>query len=186
MFVFNTTGSGVTPSTNTLQTNWAGYSYALIALGSGGVALAKPIQFVRNANPHISPAWLPLGSTPQQFSFNSNTNGSGTEFSMLFQQVIFASPTPGPGPGTPRPYAPTWTFNAFVTQASSQGTWLFLDSMGAGGPSPNGPQFVSPSLCITEPFDQTFYANYSGVQDPSAQIMTVEIANNPVHPTPCP
>ncbi|MGC2657892.1 MAG: hypothetical protein WA324_07925, partial [Bryobacteraceae bacterium] len=26
MFVFNTTGSGVTPSTDTVQTNWAGYS----------------------------------------------------------------------------------------------------------------------------------------------------------------
>ncbi|HEX8828505.1 MAG TPA: hypothetical protein VF778_10355 [Xanthobacteraceae bacterium] len=184
MFVFNTTGNGVTPSTQTLQTNWAGYSYALMALGSGGAAYAKPVQFIRNSNPHISPAWIFLGSTPQQFSFNANSNGSGTEFSMLFQQRIFASPSPVPS-GTPRPYAPMWTFNAFVTQASNQGQWLFYDSMGAGGPVP--PEFVNtPQLCITEPFDQTYYAIYSGGQDPSAQIVSVELANNPAHPTPCP
>jgi hypothetical protein len=188
MFVFNTTGSGVTPSTNTLQTNWAGYSYALIALGTGGTTYAKPVQFVRNANPHISPAWLPLGTTPAQFSFNPDSNGSGTEFSMLFQQSIFkgiSSPSPGPSPtGSPRPFAQTWTFNAFVTQASSQGVWLFYDSMGAGGPTL--PEFVSPQLCITEPFDNTYYAVYSQGPDPSAQIVSVQIANNPTHPTPCP
>ncbi len=181
MFVFNTTGSGVTPSTQTLQTNWAGYSYALMALGTGGTVFAKPVEFVRNANPHISPAWLPLGTTPAQFSFNPDSNGSGTEFSMLFQQSIFkgiASPAPTSGP------ADTWTFNAFVTQASSQGQWLFYDSMGAGGPTL--PEFVSPSLCITEPFDNTYYAIYSQGQDPSAQIVSVELANNPAHPSPCP
>jgi hypothetical protein len=188
MFVFNTTGSGITPSTQTLQTNWAGYSFALIALGSGGTVYAKPVQFVRNANPHISPAWLPLGTTPTQFSFNPDSNGSGTEFSMLFQQSIFkgiSSPSPGPSPtGSPRPFAQTWTFNAFVTQASSQGVWTFYDSMGAGGPVV--PEFVSPTLCITEPFDNTYYAIYSQGQDPSAQIVSVELANNPAHPTPCP
>jgi hypothetical protein len=185
MFVFNTTGSGVTPSTDTLQTNWAGYSYDLIALGNGATAYAKPVALIRNSNPNISPAWLPLGTTPAQFSFNPNTNGAGTEFSMLFQQRIFsysASPSPSPT-SSALPYARTWTFNAFVTQASSQGPWYFLDSMGAGGPV--DPQFVSPSLCITEAFDNTYYGLYTP-SDPSAQIVSVEIANNPVHPTPCP
>ena len=35
MIVLNTTGSGVTPSTDTLQTNWNGYSFAIVALGNG-------------------------------------------------------------------------------------------------------------------------------------------------------
>lgn len=185
MIVFNTSGNGVTPSTNTLQTNWAGYSFALIALGRGGVAFAEPIQFVRNQNPHIPPAWLPLGTTPQQFSFNPNSNGTGSEFSMLAQRSIFkgigGSPTPSPSASPNN----IWTFNAFTTQASNGGTWTFIDSLGAGGPSPAGPQFVSPRLCMTEPFDNTYYGIFVP-SDPAAEIASVELSNNPVNPTPCP
>jgi hypothetical protein len=180
MIVLNTTGNGVTPSTDTLQTNWAGYSFAMIALGNGITSYAEPVEFVRNSNPHISPAWLRLGTTPQQFTYNLNNNGSGTEFLILAQRSIFkgiASPSPSPSPSS------VWTFNAFTTQASSQGQWYFLDSMGPGGPV--DPQFVSPRLCMTEPFDNTYYAYYTP-SDPSAQIVTVEIANNPLSPSPCP
>ena len=182
MVVLNTSGSGVTPSTDTLQTNWAGYSFALISLGNGISSYAEPVQFVHNANPHISPAWLRLGTTPQQFSYNLNNNGTGTEFSILVQRSIFAgiaSPSPSPSASPSN----EWTFNAFVTQASQGGQWLFYDSMGAGGPI--DPQFVSPTLCMTEPFDNTYYALYTPT-DPSAQIVTIEIANNPVSPSPCP
>jgi hypothetical protein len=182
MIVFDTSGDGRTPSTDTLQTNWAGYSFALIALGSGGTAYAEPVQFVKNKNPHIPPAWLKLGTTPQQFSFNPNSNGQGNEFSMLAQRSIFkgvASPSPSPSasPST------IWTFNAFVAQASSSGPWYFLDSLGAGGPI--DPQFISPRLCMTEPFDNTYFGIYTP-QDPAAEILSLEISNNPVAPSPCP
>ncbi|HEX8828504.1 MAG TPA: hypothetical protein VF778_10350, partial [Xanthobacteraceae bacterium] len=102
MFVFNTTGSGVTPSTDTIQKNWAGYSYALMAFGTGGTAFAKPVKFYfSKVNPHAPPGWQFLGTTPQQFSFNANSNGSGTELSMLVQDSVFAStPSPGPSPST--------------------------------------------------------------------------------------
>jgi len=182
MVVLNTTGSGKTPSTDTLQTNWAGYSFALIALGNGGTSYAEPVQFVTNSNPHIPPSWLRLGTTPQQFQYNADSNGSGTEFSLVFQRSILkgiASPSPSP---TASP-SNLWTFNAFVTQASNGGPWYFLDSMGAGGPI--DPQFVSPTLCVTEPFDQTFYGLYTP-SDPTAQIISIEISNNPISPTPCP
>ncbi|HVN69629.1 MAG TPA: hypothetical protein VMU38_08290 [Candidatus Binatia bacterium] len=183
LIVLNTTGSGVTPSTDTLQTNWAGYSFALVALGNGVSTYAEPIQFVRsNNNPHIPPAWLRLGTTPQQFSYNLDNNGTNTEFSMLVQKSIFKGiPSPNPSP-TPTP-SNVWTFNAFVTQANGQGQWTFLDSMGAGGPI--DPQFVSPKLCMTEPFDNTYYAYYTP-SDPSAQIVSVEIANNPKVAAACP
>ena len=46
------------------------------------------------------------------------------------------------------------------------------------------PQFVSPRLCMTEPFDNTYYAQYTP-SDPASQITTLEIANNPVTPTAC-
>ncbi len=90
MVVFNTDGTGITPSTDTLQTNWAGYSFALIALGRGGAAYAEPVQFLRNQNPHIPPAWLPLGTTPNTFTFNANSNGGGNEFSLLVAKEGFS------------------------------------------------------------------------------------------------
>ena len=77
MIVLNTTGSGVTPSTQTIQTNSAARS--LFALGNGIGAYAEAVQFVHNQNPHVT-TWLKLGTTPQQFSFNPNSNGEGTEF----------------------------------------------------------------------------------------------------------
>ena len=184
MFVINATGSRVTPSTDTLQTNWSGYQFLLIAAGNGVTSYAKPYYLSHGGNPHIPPSWYPLGSTPQLFSFNPNNNGTGTEFSMLAKRVIFDyNPSPSPSPSS----SPSnlWTFNAFVAQAQSGGTWTFYDSMGAGGPV--DPQYVSPTLCMSEPFDQTFFPQ--GVfapPDPSAQIVSVEIANNPIAPTSCP
>jgi hypothetical protein len=178
--VLNTTGSGVTPSTDTVQTNWAGYSYALVALGNGATSFAEPVQLRRSpSNPHIPPAWLRLGTTPQQFTYNLNNNGTGTEFSLLAQKRIFnSSPSPSPGATPPN----LWTFNAFVTQANAVGQWYFLDSMGPGGPI--DPQFVSPQLCMTEPFDNVYYAQYV-TNDPAAQIASIEFSNNPASPAPC-
>ncbi|MGB8965053.1 MAG: hypothetical protein WCB99_05390 [Candidatus Cybelea sp.] len=189
MIVFNTSGSGVTPSTDSVRTNWAGYSVALIALGSALGAYAKYMQFVPSLNPHQPPGWVFPITPPQQFSFDLNNNGTGTEFSLLVQKSIlraFATPGPTPGP-TPTPTPPSvWTFNAFTTQASSNGTWQFFDSLGAGGPV--DPQFISPRLCMTEPFDNTYtaIANGNQIPDPAAQIVTIEIANNPPSPSPCP
>ncbi len=180
MIVFNTDGTGITPSTDTLQTNWAGYSFALIALGRGAAAYAEPVQFLRNQNPHIPPAWLPLGTTPNTFTFNPNSNGGGNEFSLLVQKRVFQGASPGP---SPTPIANVWTFNAFTTQASGGGQFTFFDSLGPGGPV--DPQFVSPRICMTEPFDNTYYAYDQQVNDPAAEIVSVEISNNPIAPTPC-
>jgi len=182
MVVLNTTGDGRTPSTDTLQTNWDGYSFAIVARGNGVSSFAQAIQYLRsNQNPHVPPQPLPLGTTPQTFSYNLDANGTGTEFSILAQRRVFSA-TPGP---SPTPTSNVWTFNAFTTQANQQGTWIFYDSMGAGGPV--DPQWNSPSLCMTEPFDNTYYAlDTNNISDPSAEIMTIEFANNPVTPTPCP
>lgn len=181
MLVLNTTGDRHTPSTDTYQTNWDGYSYAVVARGNGVSTFAQAIQFIRsNKNPHIPPAPFPIITTPQTFSYNLNQNGSGTEFEVLSQKRVFVSPGPSP---TASP-SNMWTFNAFVTQANTVGRWTFVDSMGQGGPI--DPQFVSPVLCMSEPFDNIYNARYSPPSNPSAQITTVEIANNPVSPSPCP
>ncbi len=189
MIVFNTSGSGITPSTDAVRTNWAGYSVALIALGSALGSYAKYMQFVPSLNPHQPPGWFFPGTTPRQFSFNLNNNGTGTEFSLLVQKSIlrgFSTPGPTPTPGpSPTPTPPNvWTFNAFTTQASRNGTWQFSDSMGAGGPL--DPQYISPRLCMTDPFDNTYTAIDNQVTDPAAQIVTIQIANNPPSPSPCP
>jgi hypothetical protein len=175
MFVLNTTGDGRTPSTDTLQTNWDGYSYAMIARGNGISSFAQAYQFIRsNQNPHIPPALQPLFPPPQLFSYNLDANGTGTEFSILAQKRIFSA-TPGP---SPTPTSNVWTFNAFVTQANQQGQWVFYDSMGAGGPV--DPQFVSPQLNMLTCFDNTYYGLNQNINDPSAEIVSIEIANNPV------
>jgi hypothetical protein len=180
LIVLNTSGDGLTPSTDTIQTNWAGYSYAMVARGNGGASFAEAVQLRRSTiNPHTPPYWLQLGTTPQTFSFNLNANGTGSEFSILAQKRIFSSPMP-----SPTPTSNVWTFNAFVTQADGSGEWQFYDSLGAGGPT--DPQFVSPQLCMTEPFDNTYYSRGFVAPDPQAQISTIEIANNPASPKPCP
>jgi hypothetical protein len=181
MIVFNTTDTGPGPSTDTFQTNWAGYSSAAVALGNGATSSAELVHFLRNQNPHIPPFWQVLITTPQQFTYNLNSNGTGTEFSIVAQKSIFAplpSPSPSAGPSN------IWTFNAFTTQAGGGGQFLFADSLGQGGPI--DPQFVSPELCMTEPFDNTYYARGYTPPDPSAQIVSIEISNNPARPTPCP
>lgn len=187
MFVFNTSGNGVTPSTDTVQTNWAGYSIALVARGNGAVSSAEVVQFVPPKAGRAPPGWLPLITTPQQFSYNLNNNGTGTEFSMLVQKSVFRGfPSPSPSSSaSPTPTPPSvWTFNAFTTQTgASQGQWFFQDSLGAGGPF--DPQFVSPALCLTEPFENTYYGK-STAGDQAAQIVSVQIANNPASPAPCP
>lgn len=180
MIVFNTTGSRVTPSTQTVQTNWAGYSFALLGLGSGINTYAEAVQFVTSTR-HAPPVWLNLHPTPQQLTFNPNSNGAGTEFSMLAQKAIFrgiASPSPSPS-ATP---SHLWTFNAFVTQATNGGQWQFYDSMGAGGPNP--PEFISPVLDMLTCFDNTYFAQYPA-PDPAAQIVSIEISNNPAPPNSC-
>ncbi len=188
MFVLNTSGSRVTPSTDTVQTNWAGYDFALVARGNGLGSFAQVVQFVPPKAGKGPPGWLPLITTPQTFSYNLNNNGTGTEFELLVKKVVFSGiPSPSPSPSaspTPTP-SQLWTFNAFTTQpGGSQGQWYFLDSMGQGGPI--DPQFVSPVLCMTEPFDNTYYASQYAPPDPSSQIVSVEIANNPAVPTACP
>jgi hypothetical protein len=179
--VFNTTGDGRTPSTDTLQTNWDGFSYTLVARGNGGSSYAQAVAFLHNQqNPHVPPVWFPIGTTPQTFFYNLDANGTGTEFSIRTAKTVFNyNPSPTPSPTSSPPHI--WTFNAFVTQASYQGQWTFVDSLGNGGPI--DPQFVSPRLDMSTCFDNTYFGFFTP-SDPAAQISSIEIANNPAD-NPC-
>jgi hypothetical protein len=186
--IFNTSGNGKTPLTNPQQTNWAAFSSGTVTGGSGGATFANAVQFVKNSNPVIPPVFFHLGPTPQQFQYIANSNGTGTEFSITFQRSIFSNVQASPSP-SPSPLSPIWQFNAFVTQATLQNQLVFLDSMGSGGPT--DVSFVSPQLDIRQCFDQTFFKqqDINPPSDPSAQIVSIEIANNPSpgpDSSPCP
>jgi hypothetical protein len=176
--IFDTTGDGQTPSTQPYNNNYAGYSDGIEVAGNGGSTFAQPIEFVKNSNPHIPPYFQVLPFTPQNFIYNANSNGTGTEFNVIFRRSIFLGiPRPSPSP-----LAHNWTYNAFTTQATTLGRLVFVDSMGAGGKLP--PQYSSPTLPTWQCFDNPYTALSLGNQiDPPAQIMSVEIANNP-SPTP--
>ena len=178
--VFNVSGNGLTPDTQPFQSNWAAYSGAIEIAGVNGATAAYPIQFVKNpSQPHATPHFQYLPTTPQNFQYNLNSNGAGTEVTVIFQRAIFTHPINSPAP-SPTPVSNTWLFNAFTTQANSQAQLVFVDSMGAGGPGV--PQYSSPSLNITQCFDNLLYALSSGLQiDPPAQIVSVELANNPTN-----
>jgi hypothetical protein len=176
--VFNTSGNKLTPDTQPANSNWAAYSEGIEVEGNGGAAFARAVQFVKDpSKPHAVPAFVSLQPTPQQLQLNVNSNGSQTEFNVIFQRSIFLGPL-----SSPAPLATPWLYNGFTTQADVQNNLVFVDSMGAGGKNP--PQYVSPVLNTWQCFDDTFTALSSGIQiDPPAQIVQIQIANNP-SPTP--
>jgi hypothetical protein len=190
--VFNTTGNGLTPLTNPQQNNWAAFSDAIQVGGIGGATYAHAGQFVKNSNPAIPPHFQQLITSPQQLQYVANSNGTGTEFTVTFTRSIFrpiATPSPGPTPtpkATPTPYAPNWTFNAFVTQANSQNQLTFVDSMGQGGAT-DTTYSNSPALGgICTNFDTVYY-KIQDINPPTsaaAQLVSVEIANNGSPPCP--
>jgi hypothetical protein len=173
--VFNTTGTnGQTPSTFPSNNNWAGFAFAIEVGGAAGSGTsANAYEFQKNSNSHIPPNLGPLGTTPALMQYNPDSNGTGTEFTVIFSRSIFRGDL-----ATPAPVGQIWLFNAFTTQANTQGQWQCMDSMGNGGPI--GPQYVSPTLNVSQSFDTTFYARYSDAQmDQGAQITQITLGNNP-------
>jgi hypothetical protein len=149
---FNTSGNGLTPLTNTVQTNWAAYSAAIEVGGNGGATFAGPVQYIKGVNPS-APAFLRIITTPQQFQYVPDSNGSATEFQVTFSRSVFNPISRSPSP-SPSPVSNIWLFNAFTTQATSQNELLFIDSMGFGGNTDTS--FQSPQLDINTCFDEVF------------------------------
>jgi hypothetical protein len=177
---FNTTGSGVTPGTNT-PASWNGYSYSIVVGGNAGGTYATVYEYVRTPGQLQSqqPTLVGFQPTPVQLQYVPNSNGSYTEFTVSFARVIFDGIKP-PGSATPPPVANAWTFNAFTGQRNAASTWTYVDSMGAGGGNTGGPQWPSPTINLTQQFDTTYYGlDQTQQTDPALQIVSVEVANNP-------
>jgi hypothetical protein len=174
--VFNTTGTnGQTPTTIPWNNNWAGYSFAIEVGGAAGVGTdANVYQFVRSSKASgAQPSPLPVQTTPTLLQYNPDSNGAGTQFTVVFSRSLFRGIL-----ATPAPIGQIWLFNAFTTQANAQNEMQFVDSLGRGGIT--DPQWPSPQLDVSEAFDTTFTALNSGNQiAPSAQITQITLGNNP-------
>ena len=78
--IFNTSGDGATPSTLPIQNNWDGYFGGVEVTGVGGATSAQAYQFLKNASQPLAPPYPQrLITTPQNFQYNVNSNGTGTE-----------------------------------------------------------------------------------------------------------
>jgi hypothetical protein len=194
--VFNTTGDGVTPFANGQQNNYRGYSFALVVGGTAGSATVHAYQYFRPpGSPNFQlPQLLQLYPTPQQLQYIPNSNGQGTEYTVIFDRRIFfgiatpspgpsssASPSPSPSPSssptpTATPFGTVWNFNFFV---GSQ-TYIPVDSLGQGGATDS--TYQSAVLDTTQVFDTgAFFAapHVAPPNDPAATITGGDIANNP-------
>ncbi|MEO9262591.1 MAG: hypothetical protein ABI282_00725 [Candidatus Baltobacteraceae bacterium] len=206
--VFNTTGNGATPRANATQTNYRGYSFAIMVSGAGGSVTATLYQYYTPPNA-TAPTLVPLQYTPQQLQFYLNTNGQNTEFTLTFQRNLFfginntpnptstpsvaASTTPSPStsPSVSPSASPTavpsgapqniWTFNYFVASGTvGQGNLLPVDSLGAIPTGGTDTTYTSPNLDTTTSFDITIVPSV-GSHPPvgPSLIQGGEIANNP-------
>lgn len=199
LIVFNTSGDGYTPLANGQQSNYRGYSVALVVDGSSGSFTARAAQYYRPpGTPSFQqPSLQWLSPAPQQLQ--STISSDGTSFTLLVDRHVFlgiATPTPGPtatasptasptatptGSPSPSP-SPTaqglaWNFNYFVAAGS---TYTPVDSLGSGGATDTS--YQSPSLPVTQAFDTGIFnaqLHVAPPSDPSATIVSGEIANNP-------
>ena len=161
--VFNTSGNGLTPEapTNSVESDFASYSYTLEA-GGGGVGTLGVYHYLTPAGcPACFPFYVQLLTTPSQLQYVPDSNGAGTEFTILLQRSIFTGA------------APTWLFNAFTTKSE---TGAAVDSMGRCNKC-----FVSPQLHTDEAFSEAIAAAKPGdaAIDPAARIVSIHIANDP-------
>jgi hypothetical protein len=174
--VFNVSGNGLTPGVLPANNNWAAYSAAIEVTGTGGSTSARAVQFVKSTtNPHAVPAFETIPSVPgQSLIYIYNSNGSQTEFNVIFKRSLFRGIA-----NDPQTLAANWTFNSFSTQANTNNNLVFVDSMGQGGNVL--PDYTSPVLPTYQCFDtQPLFARYTGNQIPAAaQIVSTDIANNP-------
>jgi hypothetical protein len=199
VIVFNTSGTGGTPYANAYITGYKDYSFAIVVGGNGSLAATQFFEYVRNVQGQ-PPFIQQLPTTPQQLVSNFNSNGQGTEFTLLIDRRLFAgtvtpspsptpsgtpTPTPSPSPtptGSPSPspsptpgFATMWFFNFFTVDQTN----IPVDALGQGGGQDVTFQGNLPDIGTV--FDTTFFVPSGAVQAPmpTEQITGGEITNSP-------
>jgi hypothetical protein len=207
VIVFNTTGSGTAPYANGANTNYLNYSFEFIVGGSGGVLGSPALYEFYNQTQSGIPTPVQQVLIPYapgtQVLFNSNSNGLGTEFSIIFQRSLLygipltpspaptatvspnpsASPSPSPSTSAGPQTQPTtasqsvWYYNFFTAQVN--GTSLIpLDALGQGGINDTS---FSQSLDTQSSFDLPYYVPAGAPAGPTASssLAGSEIINAP-------
>jgi hypothetical protein len=190
LVVFNTSGNGLTPYANSLNTAFLNYSFILVFGGSqvGGASFGL-LQVIPIASGGFQT--VALQPAPQYVtSFNANSSGQGNEFTFTFNRLLLTplqstspSPTPTSTPTSGPTSVPTllsgvsslWAINLFSTDANNNA----IDAIAFNGISDT--TFSSFVVNTLAPFDVPVNKapGYSQVTNINAQISAAEVINQP-------
>jgi hypothetical protein len=188
LVVFNTSGNGLTPYANSLNTSFLNFSFILIFGGSqvGGASFGL-LQVIPIASGGFQT--VVLQPAPQFVtSFNANSSGQGNEFTFTFNRLLLTplqstSPSPTPSPTAAPTAFPTllsgvsslWAINLFSADANNNP----IDAIAFGGITDT--TFSSFVVNTLTPFDVPVNKTpgFTQVSNINAQITAAEIINEP-------
>jgi hypothetical protein len=188
LVVFNTSGNGLTPYANSLNTSFLNFSFILIFGGSqvGGASfgLLQVIPIASGGFQTVALQPLPQFVT----SFNANSSGQGNEFTFTFNRLLLTplqstSPSPTPSPTAAPTAIPTllsgvsslWAINLFSADANNNP----IDAIAFSGISDT--TFSSFVVNTLAPFDVPVNKapGFTQVSNINGQITAAEIINEP-------
>ena len=172
LIVFNTSGNGQAPYTNTYNTGYANINFVIAVGGSSGTVGAKVYQIIA----------APSGQTGQPFQQDLRVSPPAinlqitapNEFQIDFDRRIFFGVGTTP-PATTAPQS-SWLVNFITTDQNSNP----LDALGIGGAKDTTFNLALPvntQFSFTSQLDVPQGATQSGVQ--AAQLQGGQIVNNP-------
>jgi hypothetical protein len=187
LVVFNTTGNGITPLPAASTQSYVNYSFILAFGGTqvSGAAYAV-FQIVNSGSGGYTAVLLPLNPA-YVTNFNQNSSGSSNEFTFTFNRLLL-TPLAGASPSP----SPTASPNAIPTLASGVSSEWAINVFSAD--SNNNPIDAVGNLGITDVTFNSFVINTLApfdyvvnkpnplpyqVSNPNAQIVAVEIINQP-------
>jgi hypothetical protein len=153
--VFNTSGAGGTPYANGPQTLYQNYSFAFI-VGGNGLTLGQPqlIQYVSQGK-GVPPRQINVPYVGQQVFFTQNSNGQGTQFSIMFSRALFNGVTIGsPSPCVSSSPSPTPSTSPSASPTPSPSP--------SASPSPSPSPSAGPTPC--QSFSNTVFVNFFTTQ----------------------
>lgn len=188
LVVFNTSGNGLTPYGNSLNTQYLNFSFILAFGGSqvGGAQYAL-YQVIPIASGGFQTVQLQIAPQYVQ-NFNANSSGTGNEFTFTFNRLLLTPlAASSPGPTSTPTAAPTsyptllsgvsslWALNYFSAGADNTP----IDAIAFSGITDT--TFSAFTINTLQPADVVYNkpAGYTQVTNPNAQIIAGEVINQP-------